>query len=154
MQTNTQTQLWAKDLRARYPDNEAYAYAIMNFFKENKFEYTLAPSAMPYNPINNFLFTHKAGFCAHYASAMAYAFRLAGIPARVVSSYQGGKQINDTTIDVYQYDAHAWVEAWLDDTGWQTFDPTTQVAPSRICGGFEEAARFSGELMGSTPLQV
>ena len=151
IQTNTQTQQWVKKLRARYSDNEAFANAIMNFFKENEFEYTLAPPVMPYNPIDNFLFTHKAGFCAHYASAMAYALRIAGIPARVVSGYQGGKQINDTTINVYQYDAHAWVEAWLDDGGWRTYDPTTQVAPSRISAGFEEAARFSGELVGEHP---
>ncbi|MBU3022595.1 DUF3488 and transglutaminase-like domain-containing protein [Aestuariibacter sp. A3R04] len=150
-QTNPQTQLWAKKLRARYSDNHAYADAIMMYFRENGFEYTLAPSAMLYDPVDSFLFNYKAGFCAHFASAMAYALRLAGIPARVVSGYQGGKQINDTTINVYQYDAHAWVEAWLDDSGWQTFDPTTQVAPSRITAGFEEAARFSGELTGEHP---
>ncbi|MBU2978889.1 DUF3488 and transglutaminase-like domain-containing protein [Alteromonas sp. C1M14] len=150
-QGNEETVDWVAALRQQHPNNQGFAKALMAYFKHNDFEYTLTPPPMTTDPVDSFLFTYKAGFCAHYASAMAYAFRLAGIPARIVSGYQGGTALNDNTLSIYQYDAHAWVEAWIDENGWQQFDPTTMVAPSRVNGGFEHAARYSGELIGEHP---
>ncbi|MEG3768506.1 DUF3488 and transglutaminase-like domain-containing protein [Alteromonas sp. 14N.309.X.WAT.G.H12] len=148
---NPETVQWVQELRQKYQNNRDFARALMMYFGNSGFEYTLTPPAMTSDPVDNFLFTYKSGFCAHYASAMAYAFRLAGIPARIVTGYQGGTPLNDDTLSIYQYDAHAWVEAWLDENGWQQFDPTTMVAPTRINGGFEHAARYSGELIGENP---
>jgi len=59
--------------------------------------------------------------------------RAAGIPARIVTGYQGG-QINnvDDFWVVRQSDAHAWTEVWLAGQGWQRVDPTAAVSPGRI----------------------
>ena len=54
--------------------------------------------------------------------------RSADVPARVVSGYLGGRRINPLTgspyLELRQSDAHAWVEVWLEGTGWQQVDPT------------------------------
>jgi len=65
--------------------------------------------------------------------------RAAGIPARVVTGYQGGKMSNGYMI-VRQSDAHAWAEAYIDNK-WQRFDPTAAVAPQRVELGASDALR-------------
>jgi len=66
--------------------------------------------------------------------------RAAGVPARVVTGYQGG-EINpvDDTLVVRQSDAHAWAEVWLQDQGWVRIDPTAASAPRRIDQGISSA---------------
>ena len=85
-----------------------------------------------HDPVDVFLFDTRRGFCEHYASAFVVLLRAAGIPARVVTGYQGG-EINPRGgyLIVRQSDAHAWAEALIDGR-WQRFDPTAAVAPSRI----------------------
>ena len=55
----------------------------------------------------------ESGFCEHFSSAFAVMMRAAGVPARMVTGYQGG-EINpiDGYMIVRQSDAHAWVEVW------------------------------------------
>jgi len=71
--------------------------------------------------------------------------RSAGIPARVVTGYQGGEY---NTVGEYwlvrQSDAHAWAEVWLSDTGWERIDPTAAVAPERIEYALDLDFRDSG----------
>ncbi|MEO8925287.1 MAG: transglutaminase family protein, partial [Caldimonas sp.] len=59
--------------------------------------------------------------------------RAAGIPARVVTGYQG---TDPTPTDGYyivrQSSAHAWAEFWQTGVGWVRADPTAAVAPDRI----------------------
>jgi hypothetical protein len=59
--------------------------------------------------------------------------RAAGVPARVVTGYQGG-EVNpvDGFLTVRQSDAHAWAEVWLAGRGWLRVDPTAAVAPERV----------------------
>lgn len=135
---NPLTQQWVSKLRSKFADNNKFANAVMEYFRTEEFVYTLNPPLMPDNPVDTFLFDAKAGFCSHYASAMAYALRLGGIPARLVTGYQGGELRSDY-LSIYQYDAHAWVEAWFDDKGWQRLDPTAAVAPDRIEYGLQAA---------------
>jgi hypothetical protein len=77
--------------------------------------------------------------------------RAAGIPARVVTGYQGGElnTVGNYMI-VRQADAHAWVEVWLNDEGWTRVDPTGAVAPTRVQAG-AAAAVPEGE---SLPLML
>lgn len=142
--SNSQTQAWAASLKAQYSSPQEIAKAIMQHFANTSFRYTLEPNAMPTDPIDAFLFEEKAGFCAHYASAMAYALRAADIPARMVTGYHGGEALNDNVLQVRQYDAHAWVEALIADE-WVRFDPTSMVAPSRLAYGLEQALLDFGE---------
>jgi transglutaminase-like putative cysteine protease len=41
-------------------------------------------------PMDDFLFRTRRGFCEHYAYAFVLMMRAADIPARVVAGYQGG----------------------------------------------------------------
>ncbi|OFI36115.1 hypothetical protein BFC17_10490 [Alteromonas lipolytica] len=136
---NPQTQAWALQLAADYPTQIERVQAVMDYFADEGFRYTLTPAPMPDNPVDEFLFNYKEGFCSHYASAMSYVMRLLGIPARMVTGYHGGETLQPDVLSVYQYDAHAWVEVWLDERGWTRLDPSAVVAPARIQLGLQQA---------------
>ncbi len=88
--------------------------------------YTLElPPSEPADPLGFFLLHRKKGHCEYFASAMAVMLRLRGIPSRVVTGFQSGvyNPISGSQL-IRASDAHAWVEAWLPQRGWTTFDPT------------------------------
>ncbi|HEV8077704.1 MAG TPA: transglutaminase-like domain-containing protein, partial [Marinobacter sp.] len=117
-------------------------------FRQEPYFYTLRPPAMPDDGIDALLFDVKRGFCAHYAGAMTFVLRAAGIPARVVVGYQGGEPgAGDEYLIVRQYDAHAWVEGWFEGEGWVRLDPTAAIAPSRIESGLREAMAEEGSFL-------
>ncbi|MCV2886653.1 DUF3488 and transglutaminase-like domain-containing protein [Aestuariibacter sp. AA17] len=153
-QGNPRTRDWVASINAQFANKHARFEAILAHFTQSPFRYTLRPPLMPTNPVDAFLFDEQAGFCSHYASAAAYAFRLADIPARVVTGYQGGELRNESQLSVYQYDAHAWVEVWLDDRGWQRVDPTAIVAPDRITRGIIEALSEEGSFLSEQPFSL
>ncbi|WP_371194528.1 DUF3488 and DUF4129 domain-containing transglutaminase family protein [Glaciecola sp. SC05] len=109
--------------------------AILQLFYDSDFAYTLRPPLMQNSPIDQFLFDYQRGFCSHYASSLAYMLRLAKVPARLVTGYQGGELQNKNILTVRQYDAHAWVEYWIENEGWTRIDPTAIVAPNRLMNG-------------------
>jgi len=155
---NPRTQTWIQDLRTLYPQDTVFTQALLDYFAGQGFSYTLRPSAMFIDPVDTFLFDTRAGFCSHFASALAYSLRLAGIPARLVTGYQGGElstKVNQADyISVYQYDAHAWVEAWFAETGWRRFDPTALVAPDRINFGLRQAMQEEGSFLADSPFSL
>jgi transglutaminase-like putative cysteine protease len=129
---NPRTVEFARALRADNADDRRFISAVLQWFRDEQFFYTLAPPLLEEDPVDMFLFDSRRGFCEHYASAFVVMLRAAGIPARVVTGYQGG-EINPRGgyMIVRQSDAHAWAEAIVDGR-WQRFDPTAAVAPSRI----------------------
>ena len=106
---------------------------VLEYFREQPFFYTRTPPLLGDNPVDDFLFNTRRGFCEHYASAFVFLMRAAGIPARVVTGYQGGEAnpLGNYFI-VRQSDAHAWAEVWLNHRGWLRIDPTAVIPPSRI----------------------
>lgn len=109
-------------------------------FNQQPFVYTLKPPRLSENAIDHFLFKTQKGFCEHYASSFVFLMRAAGVPARIVTGYQGGKiNPNGNYLIVRQSDAHAWAEVWLENKGWVRIDPTAAVAPERIEQGIEGA---------------
>ncbi|MFO1314147.1 MAG: DUF3488 and transglutaminase-like domain-containing protein [Burkholderiales bacterium] len=129
---NPRTKAFAQSLRAQYPDDLAYIGAILSWFNQEHFVYTLAAPFLEHDPVDLFLFESRRGFCEHYASAFVLLLRAAGIPARVVTGYQGGDvNTRGGYLIVRQSDAHAWAEALVGGE-WRRFDPTAAVAPSRI----------------------
>jgi transglutaminase-like putative cysteine protease len=110
----------------------------LRHFREEPFFYTLNPPLTPDNPVESFLFETRRGFCEHYATTFVVLMRIAGIPARVVTGYQGG-QWNPLGrfLEVKQADAHAWAEVWFSGSGWTRIDPTAAVAPERIERGVD-----------------
>jgi transglutaminase-like putative cysteine protease len=101
------------------------ASKIENYLKTNyKYSLKISPPAAGINPIENFLFSSKAGYCEHYATAMALMLRHAGIPSRIVTGFAGGERNKyGGYIIVRQSDAHSWVEAVIDGR-WKRLDPT------------------------------
>ena len=79
------------------------------------------PGALP--PLADFVTRTRAGYCQHFAGAMAMMLRFLGIPARVAVGFTSGTW-EDGAWTVTDHDAHAWVEAWFEGHGWLTFDPT------------------------------
>ncbi|MEO6689801.1 MAG: DUF3488 and transglutaminase-like domain-containing protein [Dokdonella sp.] len=122
----------AANWRAQGLDEAAIIRTALERFHAS-FIYTLSPPPLGRDSIDDFLFDTQRGFCEHYSSAFVFLMRAAGIPARVVTGYQGGWW-NDSGnyLLVRQSDAHAWAEVWLEGSGWQRIDPTASVSPTRI----------------------
>ena len=116
--------------------------SVLYRFNREKFVYTLEPPTLGNDSVDEFLYLTKSGFCEHYASAFVFLMRAAGVPARVVTGYQGG-EINpvDGFMTVRQSDAHAWAEVWLEGRGWIRVDPTAAVAPERVQRGAPRPSR-------------
>ncbi|SFU69366.1 transglutaminaseTgpA domain-containing protein [Halomonas korlensis] len=113
-------------------DTRVYLGRVMARFGEAPFRYTLSPPRLgSRDRVDEFLFESRAGYCTHYASAAAVMARAVGIPARIVAGFLGGERHPDGHFTVRDYDAHAWVEVWLEG-GWQRLDPTAAIAPERI----------------------
>ncbi|HEY2464432.1 MAG TPA: DUF3488 and transglutaminase-like domain-containing protein [Steroidobacteraceae bacterium] len=138
---NPRTQALARELRGLHADDMEYLQAVLAMFTQQPFFYTLNPPKLSDDSVDEFLFNTKRGFCGHYASAFAALARAAGIPARVVTGYQGG------TLNPYgdywilrQSDAHAWTEVWIEGRGWVRIDPTAAIAPQRVERGLADVA--------------
>jgi hypothetical protein len=115
----------ARDVTVGLTSDEARALAIQNYLREN-YAYTIElPSGEVSDPLAYFLFERRKGHCEYYASAMTVMLRTLGIPTRMVTGFQGGvfNPISKWYV-IRASDAHAWVEAWLPGSGWETFDPT------------------------------
>ena len=137
---NPRTVQLAQTLRSAHPDDWDYVQAVLGMFAQQPFYYTLTPPKLANHSVDEFLFDTKRGFCEHYASAFAVLMRAAGIPAHVVTGYQGGtfNRFADYWI-LRQSDAHAWDEVWIEGRGWVRVDPTSNIAPGRVEHGLEDA---------------
>jgi transglutaminase-like putative cysteine protease len=132
-QLNPRTLALAANWRAQQSDPAELVKTALRYFNQEKFSYTLEPPLLGRDGVDQFLFDTRQGFCEHYASAFVYLMRAAGIPARVVTGYQGGEfnAVGNYYI-VRQSDAHAWAEVWLAGRGWVRVDPTAAIAPERV----------------------
>ncbi len=111
------------------------ADAIQSFLTRN-FRYSLdAPLRDQDQPLEEFLFIRKTGYCEHYATAMVIMLRTIGIPARLVTGFLATEwnEYGNYYL-VRQQDAHAWVEIHLPNSGWITMDPTPPAIESAGSG--------------------
>ena len=132
--SNPRARALALRLREEFgADDSAIMRNVIEFFRRQTLLYTLSPPLLGEHSVDEFLFDTRRGFCEHFAAGYVFMIRAAGIPARVVTGYQGG-EVNpvDGTVVVRQSDAHAWAEVWLRGRGWIRVDPTAAIAPSRI----------------------
>ncbi len=140
--------------RQFHGDPKSIVDAALRLFHQGGFGYTLAPPPLGRNSVDDFLFSTREGFCEHYASAFTFLMRAAGVPARVVTGYQGGYW---NTMGAYllirQSDAHAWSEVWVKGRGWIRVDPTAAVQPARVDIGAMAAAGASREWYQAAWLQ-
>lgn len=152
-QSDPRSRAWARELLARHPKPDDLVQALLQHFNREPYHYTLKPPPVGVDSIDEFLFRTRRGFCAHYAGAMTFVLRAAGIPARVVAGYQGGElNPRGNFLTVRQFDAHAWVEYWQAGQGWTSVDPTFAVAPERIEEGLEQALSGEQSFLADSPL--
>lgn len=137
---NPQARRLAAEWRAQSATPEAVVRTALTYYNQQEFEYTLEPPPLGLNGVDEFLFGTKKGFCEHYAGSFVVLMRAAGIPARVVTGYQGGEfnELGGYYI-IRQADAHAWAEVWLRERGWVRVDPTAAISPERIQNGLSSA---------------
>ncbi len=110
------------------------ARAIERHLRSN-YAYSLDMPRRSDDPLTDFLFVHRSGYCEYFASAMAVMLRSVGIPARLATGFQNGIYNSITGFWIVRAsDAHAWVEAWLPGHGWTTFDPTPPDPNARAYG--------------------
>jgi len=103
----------------------AAVLALESWFRQRGgFRYDEQPlPAIDLPPLVHFVTVTRAGYCQHYAGAMAVMLRLLGIPSRVAVGFTSGTY-SDGVWTVTDHDAHAWVEVWFPGHGWVAFDPT------------------------------
>lgn len=131
------TRAWARALAAQpgllHADAQTLVQAVLRHLREDGYAYTLSPGPYEGDAIDEFWMDRKLGFCEHYASAFVVVMRSLGVPARIVTGYQGA---DPAPVDGYwvvrQSNAHAWAEYWQDGQGWLRADPTAAVAPDRV----------------------
>lgn len=128
----------ARRVTAGYRSRYDQALAIELYLKKNyPYDLDVPPQESGMDAVAYFLFRQRAGYCEHFASAMAVMARSVGIPARVVTGYAGGSYNPFTGLwEIRENDAHAWVEIYFGAAGWVPFDPTP---------GFDGPAATSGQ---------
>jgi len=97
--------------------------------------------------VDDFLFESQLGFCEQIASTLTIMLRSQGVPARLATGYVPGERDRVSGVwNVRGTDAHAWVEVWFPQTGWQPFDPTAEVPLAADAGG----DTIGGDLIAAT----
>lgn len=80
------------------------------------------------DPLTYFLIEASSGYCEYFASGSAILLRLAGVPTRYVTGFLVTERDPDGKSWIARnMDAHAWVEAWDQETGsWTIVEATSQ----------------------------
>jgi len=91
---------------------------------QSRCRYVLREPSGPYDdPLHNFLFGQREGYCMHFATALAVMLRINKIPCRIGVGFHGGQTKDGARVFGSEH-AHAWVELPLKNTGWTLVDPT------------------------------
>ena len=107
------------------------------------------------DPVANFLFGDRRGYCVHLAHSAVYLFRTLGIPSRVSIGYMVDARQRGTgsSILIRSNNAHAWPEIYVRGLGWLVLD----ISPERVlCRMNQDQAdpdlqRMLGEMARKTP---
>ena len=94
----------------------------------SKYTYTTSPERLSKEEdiVDYFLFQSQTGYCTYFASAMAVLGRCEGIPTRYVEGFvsNGACRYHNRDLNLSGNNAHAWVEAYIENIGWIPFEPT------------------------------
>lgn len=132
---------------------------VTNYLRMN---YSYSTDQLPVmtdtDPVVDFLFHSKKGFCNQFASAEVLLLRSLGIPARLSVGYAEGEYVDSRMqFIVREKDLHAWPEAFIEGVGWVIFEPTpaypsliTQSAYNSENDGRDDFSQFTQELNASS----
>jgi hypothetical protein len=104
----------------------------------------IPPLPIGRDAVDQYLFEDRQGYCEQIASALAIMLRVLGVPTRLAVGYVP-ERLDPATGQylVLDKNAHAWVEVWWPDVGWQGFDPTADVPLAPGAGTSTVSERFS-----------
>jgi len=115
----------AKEISSSATDEPTLARKTEKYLQDN-YRYTLEEAQIRNpQPLESFLFETRKGHCEYFATAMVVLLRNLGVPSRIVNGFRGG-DFNEIAGDlvVRARTAHSWVEVFIPDSGWSSFDPT------------------------------
>ncbi len=159
-QNNPRTRQWVQRLRDDPQLKNASPSQLSDYWlsllRTGGYRYSLEPGTYGAHSTDELLFDRKLGFCEHYAASYVIAMRMLGVPAQVVTGYQGAEATQDPNLFVVRNrHAHAWAEYWDSQQGWVRVDPTAVVAPARLQNSEafnqapEQLAQRNGRVWGS-----
>ncbi|MBK1855520.1 transglutaminase domain-containing protein [Verrucomicrobiaceae bacterium 5K15] len=107
------------------PDLSSRLLALRHHLQD-RYTYSLeTTNASGANPLENFLYQEKRGYCEHFATAAAMLCRAMGVPSRIAYGWSGGRLYRSQNMFLFRAkDAHAWTEIKLHGYGWVVFDTT------------------------------
>lgn len=123
----------AKSLLSGYAPEEVgfkeAFYALRDYFATKS--YTTNPTKSPgydkydssKSPLYNFLFNTNEGYCVHFATAAALLLREMGYTTRYSVGYVF-ESANNEFVPIYDRNAHAWVEIFVEGMGWLPLEMT------------------------------
>jgi transglutaminase-like putative cysteine protease len=150
--TRAWSQQWLRDHPGAAANPDALVESLYHHIGSNGFTYTLSPGAYEGDPVDEFWLDRRVGFCEHFATSFVVVLRAMGVPARLVTGYQGADATpEDGWYVVRQSNAHAWAEYWNPARGWVRADPTAAVSPDRVERGkaIRPAPGFVGSAINS-----
>ena len=120
---------------------------LRDYLRDN-YAYDLnTPSDQAPDPVADFLFNSRRGYCQHFASALVLMLRSQGIPARMGAGFL----VEDfNAVDDYylarENDAHTWAEMRAPSGQWVILDPTPAQAREENNTG---AWKWAGDIFDS-----
>ncbi len=106
----------------------------------SEYRYSLDTGEMDQrDPLADFLFQKRKGWCEYFASASVVLLRTQGIPARYVTGFNViGSQKKDDYYLVRDWDRHAWIEAYVEGKGFVEYDPTPAAEYESLHAGLND----------------
>jgi transglutaminase-like putative cysteine protease len=138
----TDTDVRLRKLAVQLAEGSASAGERINrtvSYLQSKCRYSLSVGRFhSQQPVAEFIFEKKQGYCEYFASAAVVLLRLEGVPSRYVTGFnlQEGNRQGDHYV-VRQADAHAWVESLVPNRGWVEIDPTPEAEYEALHAGLK-----------------
>ncbi|MES2706592.1 MAG: transglutaminase domain-containing protein [Verrucomicrobiota bacterium] len=109
--------------------------ALRRFFSEH-YQYSgVMTNRDGIDPLQNFLFNERKGYCDFFATGAALLLRDAGIPSRMAYGFATDEyDTASATLTFRNRNAHSWTEVYIDKIGWTVCDFTPRADIGKVPG--------------------
>lgn len=114
-----------KDIAEEYKGNALVTAYLTKMWMDDNIIYCLKTKhAKADDPVADFLFGDRTGYCVYIAHAACYLYRAAGVPSRVVGGYMvpSANRGTGAALLIGGRYAHAWPEIYIEGAGWMPLD--------------------------------